>query len=140
MLRPLKREIEEIAALLNEPADSAEEVAEKVIKKVEEIRGMREQWFTVFELSPGIYQGYGPFATRAAALKETPKIPLAQVSKRGAVMPMLGLSHVEQSIAKADEPPAERGDFALAREDAALFARGWRGNQRDRARYLPASS
>lgn len=135
MLRPLKSEIEAIASMLTAGAESPEALATEVIKKVEQLRGEREQWIIVFELSPGVYSGYGPCATRAEARKKMPNMLMAQLAKRAAVVPVLGLDSDEKCIAKSDAPLEERGDFKLVREDAAAFKRGWRGKQIDRHNY-----
>lgn len=136
MLRPSKTEVTAIAALLEQGAESPEALAEEVIKAVERLRHDREQWFTVFELNPGVYQGYGPYPTRNAAEKATPKIPMAQIARRGGFVPMLGPTVAERQLVEADAPPAERADFALVREDMQAKRAGWKGNQRDRSQFL----
>jgi len=135
-LRPTKTEIQAVAATLAAGAGSPEEMAEAVIQQVEMLRYERTQWISVFELSPGIYQGYGPYPTRAAAEKGIAKIPMAQVAKRGAMVPVLGPAVAEAGIDKADEPVHERTDFVLVREDAAAFRKGWRGKLADRHNYV----
>lgn len=136
MLRPLKTEIEAIASMLTAGAESPEALATEVIKEVERLRGEREQWIIVYELSPGIYSGYGPCATRAEARKKMPNMLMAQLSRRAAVVPVLGLDSDDKCIARSDAPPAERSDFALVREDVQARRKGWRGNVRDRHNYV----
>lgn len=136
MLRPLKKEIDEIASLLEAGAEDASSLAESVIKRVEELRGERMQHFIVFELTPGVYQGYGPYATGSAAAKAMPKFPMAQIARKAAVIPMLGVEHAMRGLETADEPPAERAVFQLVREDAKAFKNGWKGNMRDRDKFL----
>lgn len=137
MMVPLKGEVEAVANLLAQGAENPTELAKNVIRLVEEIRGERQVWVSVFELSPGVYQGYGPYATKATAEKAAPKLPLAQIARRGAFVPLLGPAHaIAKAAAAADAPPPERGDFALIREDAALIRKGWRGKNADRSKYL----
>lgn len=138
MLRPIKAEVEAIAAMLSAGAETPEDLAADVIREVERLRGEREQWFVVFELSPGVYSGYGPCATRAEARKRMPNLLMAQLSRRAAVVPVLGLDADAKCIAKSDAPIEDRGSFVLVREDAKAFKNGWRGNQRDRSSYLPS--
>ena len=123
MLRPSKVEIERVADLLEQGADSPEALAESVIKLVEQLRQERQQWAVVFELTPGVYQGYGFWATKLMASKQMPKLPMAQVARRGGPVPILGQAAADAGLAKADEPPAERSDFKLAREDQQAFRR-----------------
>lgn len=140
MLRPSKAELDSIEAMLVAGAETPRALAEAVIKEVELQRQSRVQWVSVLELTPGVYQGYGMWATRLMAEKQLPKIPQAQSSRRGAFVPVLGMAAVDAALAKADEPPAERGDFRIAREDARAFRAGWKGNMRDRDRYLQPST
>jgi hypothetical protein len=136
----LKSEIESIAALLAAGASDPETLATEVIKRVEELRGERRQHFIVFELTPGVYQGYGGYATGDAARKAMPKFPMAQVARKAAVISVLGVDQAQRDLATADEPPAENSNFTLTREDGIAFKNGWRGAVRDRDRYLQPSS
>lgn len=136
MLLPLKTEIEAIASLLEQGGESPEELAKAVINKLTEMRELRPTFGVVFELTPGAYVAYGPFATSAAVRKAIPKIPMAQDSKRGAVFSMYGMAHIAQRQAITDAPPEERGDFALVREDQAAFRRGWNGKLQTRSQYV----
>lgn len=143
MLVATKSEIAAVIALLNSPTDAKgqawteDTMGRALINLVTEMREERKTFGVVFELTPGVYIGYGPYATEAAARKAVPKIPMAQVTKRGAVFPVYGHSQAEAAYAKSDEPLPERSDFTIAREDAACFRRGWKGNVRDRDQYLP---
>lgn len=136
MLRPSKTEVEAVSALLAEGDESPDALAYRVIQMVEQLRYEREVWVQVFELSPGIYAGYGPYATRHMAEKAAPKQPIAQIARCGAFVPLLGPNRAEIARARADEPLPSRGDFALIREDAALFRRGWNGKQATRSQYV----
>jgi hypothetical protein len=136
MLRPLKAHVQEMAALLSQGADSPEELAEEVLKLAERLQGEREVWAVVFELSPGLYSGFGPYATQHMAVKSIPKLPIAQIAKRGVVVPIKGPAYADVQFAKAAEPCAEKGDFRLVREDAELFRKGWKGNTKNRAEYV----
>ena len=136
MLLPLKNEIEAVASLLMQGGESPEELAKAVIHKLTEMRELRPVFGVVFELTPGAYVAYGPFATSGAARKAIPKIPMAQDSKRGAVFSMYGMAHVAQREAITDAPLQERGDFAIVKEDAAAFRRGWNGKLATRSQYV----
>lgn len=135
MLRPSKSEIEAVSALLAEGDETPEALAYRAIQLVESLRYERQTWIQVFELSPGVYMGYGPFATRAAAEKAVARQPMAQVARRGGFVPVLGPNQGELALAKADAEVPERGDFKIVREDAALYRRGWNGKQATRKQF-----
>ena len=135
-LRPLKREIDEVAALLMQGADSPEALAGEVIQLVERLRWERQTWTVVFELSPGVYQGYGPYSTRGMAEKSIPKNPMGQIARRGAIVPVHGESVALAGLEKADEPPSARGDWVAVYEDQRAFKAGWSGRERDKQQFL----
>lgn len=130
-----KTEIAEVAALLQLGADSPEDLARAVIRRLSEMREERKQYDVVFELTPGAYVSFGPYATDAAARKAIPKIPMAQVAKRCAVVVRYGQTSIDAGIAKADAPRESRFDIEIQRDQQA-FKRGWRGNIRDRDQYI----
>lgn len=136
MLRALKSHIEEMAALLEQGADTPKAMAEEVLKLAERLMGEREVWAVVFELSPGLYSGFGPYATQHMAKKAIPKLPIAQISRRGVVVPIKGPAYADVQWATAAESSAEKGDFRIVREDAELTKRGWKGSTKDRHLYL----
>lgn len=135
-LTPLKAEVTEIAALLQQGADSPEDLAKAVVKRVYELAEERTAHVVVFELTPGVYQAYGPFPTRSRAEAAVGKIPMAQVARRGAHATLHGMRSVDAAMAAADEVPEVTGAFAIVREDSAAFKRGWRGKQADRASFV----
>lgn len=136
MLIATRAEVDAVAALLEQGAESPAELAKAVIKLVGELRSTRQHFVSVFELSPGIYQAYGPYATRAAAEKGVAKIPLAQIAKRGALVPVIGPNVAVDQLTAADEQTPDRGDFVICREDAKAFRRGWKGKQANRKDFV----
>lgn len=134
-LTPLKGEIAEIAALLEQGAESPTDLAKRVVKRVYELAEERTAHVVVFELSPGVYQAYGPFPTRSRAEAAVSKIPMAQVARRGAHATLHGMRSVDAAMAAADEVPEVTGAFAIVKEDAALFRKGWNGKQATRASF-----
>lgn len=136
-LTPLKKEIEEIAALLQQGADSPTDLAKAVVKRVYELAEERVSHVAVLELTPGVYQAYGPFPTRARAEAALPKIPMAQVANRGAYATLHGMRAAKAAWEQSDEASdMERGDFKLVREDAQAFRKGWGGRSADRHLYV----
>lgn len=125
-----------MASLLEAGAASPTDLAKAAIKLVDELRSRRQHWVSVFEMSPGTYQGYGPYPTRAGAERALPKIPLAQVARRGAFIPIIGPGVAAEQLTAADEQTPDRGDFVVVREDRAAFKRGWSGKQIDRKNFL----
>lgn len=135
-LQPIKSEITEIAALLEQGAESPTDLAKQVVKRVYELAEERTTHVVVFELSLGVYQAYGPFPTRSRAEAAVGKIPMAQVARRGAHATLHGMRSVEAAMAAADVAPEVTGAFAIVREDAAAFRRGWKGRASDRSAFL----
>lgn len=136
-LQPLKAEVAEIANLLAAGAESPEALAKAVIKRTYELAEERVSHVVVFELSPGVYQAYGPFPTRSRAEVAVGKIPMAQVARRGAHATLHGMRAANAALTEATEDKAEpRGDFLVVREDAALFRKGWNGKQATRKNYV----
>lgn len=135
-LTPLKKDVEAVASMLEAGADSPEALAKQVIKHVYEALETRVTHVVTFELSPGVYCTYGPYATRTAAETARTKIPMAQVARRGAVSSMVGPAMYAAQLEAADEVSADRGDFVIVREDAALFRKGWNGKQATRASFV----
>lgn len=135
-LQPLKAEVAEIANLLAAGAESPEALAKAVIKRTYELAEERVSHVVVFELSPGVYQAYGPFPTRSRAEAAVGKIPMAQVARRGAHATLHGMRSVDAAMAAADEAPEVTGQFVIVKEDAALFRKGWNGKQATRKNYV----
>ena len=138
MLRPLKVEIEAVKARLEAGAADSESLAYEIIQLVEQLRGERETFTLALRLSPGVFVGYGPYATAAAAMKAMPKTPMAQVAERGFVVATHGVAWPAAQLAKADTEQADRGDFTIVREDAALFRKGWAGDMKTRKAFADA--
>lgn len=136
-LTPRKSEITDIAALLSEGAESPEALAGSVIKRVYELAEERVSHVVVFELTPGVYQAYGPFPTRSRAEAALPKIPMAQVANRGAYATLHGMRAALASLEAAEaDKPEPRGDFKVVREDALARRRGWNGKSATRSQYV----
>ena len=140
MLLATKKEVDTVAALLEQGAESPQELAKAVIKRLTELREERKVYALVFGLAGTAHLGFGPFATIDAAFNSVDKNPVAYTAKRAAVVPIIGSSQTQAMWDKADEPPTERGDWSEIRLDQAAFKRGWRGNMRDRAKFLPAGT
>lgn len=120
MLRPSKTEIEAVSDLLEQGADSPESLAHDVIQLVERLRGEREQWFAIYQMTPGVYQGYGPYPTRHMAHKQLPSNPMAQASKAAAVVPVLGTDYKSPKVREMEAELASRetpvSHWSLVRE------------------------
>lgn len=140
MLLPTKRETDEIAALLEQGADSPVDLAKAVIRRLGELREERTQWVSILEATPGVYFGYGMWPTKDAAKKALPKIPMAQFSTRGAFVPVKGMAAIDAAYAQVDEPLADRGDAFEIALDVQAFRNGWKGRVSERHKFLPAGT
>ena len=138
MLIPNKAEVEAVAALLVEGDESPEALAKRVIKAISELREQREQFFTVVELSPGVYCGEGPYPTRDAAIKSTAKNTwITHFGRKWSVASMFGQSHnLAMQKEAADKPPAQRGDWAEITLDTKAAKAGWKGKAAERQAFL----
>lgn len=68
MAKPRKSEVTAIALLLDGPAESAEELAGRVIEKLDELRRERDT-YAVLTAIPGYTWGYGSYSTPGQAVK-----------------------------------------------------------------------
>lgn len=140
MLVATKREVEAVAALLEQGADSPTDLAKVVIRALTELREQRKTYALVFELGPRVYSGWGPFATIDAAFNSVDKNPMAYVATRAAVVPVQGPGTAREMLAAADAPAEQRGDWLEIELDKAAFRAGWKGSMRNRAAFLPQGS
>lgn len=138
MLLATKKEVESISALLVEGAETPDDLAKIVIRRLSELREERKTFALVFGLGPGVHAGFGPFTTRDAAFNSVDKNPVAHIASRAAVVPIIGSSRTADMLALADAPPTERGEFAVIREDVKARRNGWDGKERSKQRFLMA--
>jgi hypothetical protein len=77
--------------------------------------------------------GYCPGfkSAKAAVLKH----PAAGMAKAIAVVPVLSPKGLTMLLDKVDVPAESKGDFAVVKEDAALYRLGWDGKQATRKRF-----
>lgn len=156
-MRPLKAETDALAAVMMTPlADfltdkeaethkdpeglAQKRMFAKAVEAVDEARGTRTMWMVVLRFgtvpSSVIYQGFGPYATQKQASDATESILRATEATAYAVVPMRTHGGWEAMVASADEPSADKGQWAEVRKDAAAKRRGWRGKARERDGYL----
>lgn len=80
-LRP--SEVKAVAALLDDPADSVEELAKDILRKVNEMREGRKE-YVVTLISDGIVSTWGPYDTIKEATKRCGEFIIAsKPGKRG---------------------------------------------------------
>ena len=109
-LRTLKpSHVKAIAALLEEGAETSEELAKSVMRKFDELREDDKTYMIVGQWdseSGSYYLGYGPYATKKQAEKAIEKgkgVPV--IAEHIAIVPTFTPEHIERVWAKADEPP-----------------------------------
>lgn len=116
MARPT--EVRALVALLNQPADSVEELAKTLIRTLDELRQDRTDYLVLRKMGP-MLDCYGPYVTANAAAKavESGKIPaLDGASFR--VVPLRTPHAAEEAFRKADEggiSPEAAKVWAIAR-------------------------
>jgi len=121
--------------------DGPEEFAVAIINELDRVRADKTSYVAVMQFGfegSVFYVGIGPFAGMKSAANEVAKHPAFREAAKVAVVPMNTPEHVAKVIGDLDKQPTLTGDWAVVREDAAAFKRGWKGKQADRKKYLEA--
>lgn len=156
-MEPTKAELEALRGVLMTPLeefvgdrdaatrteDQLEALAQKrmfsqAVKAVDHLRGQRELYLVGIGFGPQWVQAFGPYPTRNKAEQASLVIrgALGNLVKVHGVMPLTGDTGWKRMLEEADEPPAVSGDYAEVATDAQAFRRGWKGESRERARYV----
>lgn len=124
-MRALKpSHVKAIAALLEEGAETSEELAKAVMRKVDELREDDKTHIVVGQWnssSGSFYLGYGPYSTKKQAEKAIEKgkgVPI--LAEHIAVVPVYTAEHIEKVWESEDSPPAPKW-FNEVQEDIAHF-------------------
>ena len=126
-MRPLKKEIDAVAALLKQGADTPEQLAADVITTLDRARAERTTYSLVLRFgSPGnvFFQSFGPYSTINQAEKAFEKHPAAHMATGRAVVPCVNDIGLDELIARVDTPAVPKGDWGRVKADAAAFRRG----------------
>ena len=129
-VKPLKKEIDRVAALLMEGDESPQALADKVIRALDEVRGERTTYGVVLRIGEGkraFFVGYHGFSTRNQAIKSVEKNPQAAMASGIAVVAMKNEAGLDQLIARVDAPPAPTGDWPEIYADVAAARAKRRG-------------
>ena len=129
-VKPLKKEVDRVAALLMEGDETPQALADKVIRAIDEVRGERTTYGVVLKIGRGktaFYVGYHGFSTRNQAIKSVEKNPQAAMASGIAVVAMKNEAGLEQLIERVDAPPAPTGDWPDVYADAAAARAKRRG-------------
>ena len=129
-VKPLKKEVDRVAALLMEGDESPQALADKVIRALDEVRGERTTYGVVMKIGRGktaVYVGYHGFSTRNQAIKSVEKNPQAAMASGIAVVAMKNEQGLEQLIERVDAPPAPTGDWPEIYADVAAARAKRRG-------------
>lgn len=106
MARPRPTEVRAVAALLQEPAEDAEELAGRIIQALEDLRSDRPSWAVVVATGDGrLMYAYGPFGTQKQAETAVAKgkVPLIEGQRFG-ICKLWPERHAEKAVEAADEP------------------------------------
>lgn len=128
-MNPLKKEVEAVAAALDQPHDSAEAAAKAAIKALDEARTERVTYFAVLRLGPSWFTGFGPYSTKNQAVKAIEKHPAAGMAKGYAVVPTLTEQGLDALIARVDAPVRDHGQWVEVQKDKQAFKNGWNGKK-----------
>lgn len=138
MPRVSPSEVKAIVPLLEQDWETPEVLAEEIIKTLDETRADKVTYAGVLQIgkSSPLYQGVGYFPGFASAKAAIEKHPAIGMASAAAVVSVLSPKGFTLMLDRLDEPPAGGGDWALIREDAALYKLGWKGDQKSRRDFL----
>ena len=137
----LKKEREALAALLEQGAETPDELAKIVAGKLDEMRASRTTYTVVLRFGIGIHQHhmcFGPYSTRAQAEKAFDKHLVHTQPSAWAFVPTRTAEGIEEMIAEADKTPELKGDWAIVKADGRAYRKGWDGKQKTRSQYVDA--
>jgi len=101
--------VKAIAALLEEGAETAEELAKACMRKVDELREDDKTFIVVGQWdsqSGSFYMGYGPYSTKKQAAKAIEKgKAFPTIAERIAVVPVFTPEHLERKQRELEGPP-----------------------------------
>jgi hypothetical protein len=132
-------DIKAVATLLEFDWESPEALAKAMIETYENSVADRTTYAGVIQLDlsgPPSYVGVGYFPGSSSARRAVVSHPAAGMARKIAVVPMVSPKGLTKMVAELDAPPLGDGDFALVREDAALYKIGWDGKQKTRRGFL----
>ena len=136
-MQPLKKEVEAVAAALEQPHESAAHAAKAAIAALDKARTERVTYFAVLRFGKlGVFSGFGPYSTQAQATKAIEKHPAAGMATAYAVVPTLTDEGLDALIARVDAPVRTHGDWTEVEKDKQARRNGWRGKANTRERYL----
>lgn len=107
-VRPL--EVKALVPLLEENWETPEELAEQLIRTLDELRASRTSYVWVAQFGPpkmqGLvwYAGAGPYPGRKSAERAAKGYPGAELASALAVVPVLTPEGLERQIEKTDKP------------------------------------
>ena len=110
MARTIKpTHVKAVAALLEEGAETAEELAKAVIRTVDQLREDDKTFMVVGQWdsqSGSYYMGFGPYSTKKQAVKAIEKGKAAPtIAEHVAVVPTFTPEHLERKWQETDGPP-----------------------------------
>lgn len=97
-------EVRAVRALLEGPADDAEELAERVIEALDEARASRPGFIIVQAYEGRLAYAYGPYPTQLKAEQAISKGLVPIVLGEYGICKLWSEKHAEKAIAAADEP------------------------------------
>ena len=122
--------------------DGPEEFAVAIINELDRVRADKTSYVAVMQFGftdSVFYVGIGPYAGQKSAANAVAGHPAFGEAAKTAVIPMRTPENLAKMLEDIDKQPALSGDWAIVREDATLFKRGWKGKQADRKKYERAS-
>jgi hypothetical protein len=135
-MKPLKKEIDAVAAALEQPHESAQQAAAAAIEAIDQARAERVMYVAAMRFEGPVFIGLGPFSTKNQAQKAIEKHPAAAMVRGWAVVPTINGEGYEALLTSIDRPAESRGDWAEVAKDRQARKNGWKGKSAVRERYL----
>lgn len=117
-----------------------EALASAIIDRLDEVRTSKLSYVGVMQFgqhSP-FYAGVGPYPGRKSAENGLLAHPAIGSTTGHAIVPMRSARGLVDLIREVDAPPGLTGDWAVVKEDAALFKAGWNGREAERGKWVKA--
>lgn len=122
-MRLRKSEVNALVPLLRQEWDSEQDLAEALIRKLDETRVNRTSYVGVLQVSDKrpVYVGMGPYPGAASARAAVASHPVAGMACLGVIVPVMTPEALAQMTRDLDNPPAPRGNFEDVAADAVVF-------------------
>ena len=134
-MRLLKSQLQALAEVAEQDAETPEECAENIVAKVDDLRGDKSYYSVICVLPKLMPFTFGPYSTANQAHRAAEKASPV-IGGKWYLANMLTPEGLDKKLIALTVPPKVKGDLAVVAEDAQAFKNGWDGKQKNRAKFL----